>query len=81
MQVQRDMLWQQTWVRIMRPFGSILKFRLPWTDGCTLYTKGDIYLPVWGPQTTTESRLIVRQDDIDSCVSYDHRYAVLFSQF
>lgn len=91
-QVQRDMLWQQAWVRIMRPFGSILKFRLPWTDGCTQYLplediayfsflksfllsymKGDIYLPVWGPQTTTESRLVVRQDDADTSISYDHR--------
>jgi hypothetical protein len=35
LQVQRDMQWQQAWVRIMRPVGSILKFRLPWSDGVT----------------------------------------------
>ena len=37
LQVERDMQWQQAWVRIMRPCGSVLKFRLPWTDGCTTY--------------------------------------------
>jgi hypothetical protein len=37
------------------------------------YMKGDIYLPVWGPQTTTESRLVVLQEDIDTCVNYDHK--------
>jgi hypothetical protein len=37
------------------------------------YLKGDIYLPVWGAQTTTESRLVVLQEDIDTCMNYDHR--------
>jgi hypothetical protein len=35
LQVLRDMLWQQEWVRIMRPVASMLKFRLPWADGAT----------------------------------------------
>jgi hypothetical protein len=37
--------------------------------------KGDIYLPVWGAQTTTESRLVVLQDDVDTDMNYDHRYS------
>ena len=71
--VKRDMEWQQTWIRIMRPVGSMLKFRLPWATGSTLYVKGDIYLPVWGPQTTTETRLIVYEKDLDTSIDYDHR--------
>jgi hypothetical protein len=71
--VKRDMEWQQTWIRIMRPVGSMLKFRLPWATGCTSYVKGDIYLPVWGPQTTTETRLIVYEKDLDTFIDYDHR--------
>ena len=71
--VKRDMEWQQTWIRIMRPVGSMLKFRLPWATGCTSYVKGDIYLPVWGPQTTTETRLIVYEKDLDTSIDYDHR--------
>jgi hypothetical protein len=38
----------------------MLKFRLPWNAGSTEYLAGEIYLPVWGPITTTEARLIVR---------------------
>jgi len=41
------------------PLGSLLKFRLPWADGVTEYLAGAVALPVWGPPTTTESRLIV----------------------
>ena len=70
--VKRDMQWQQTWIRIMRPVGSMLKFRLPWSEGSTSYVKGDIYLPVWGPQTTTETRLIVHERDLDTSIDYDH---------
>lgn len=36
----------------------MLKFRLPWAAGTTKYLNGDIELPVWGPITTTEARLI-----------------------
>lgn len=57
-------------VRRLQPKASMLKFRLPWGDGQSRYLKGDIYLPVWGPQTTTETRLVVT--DIDF-VEYDNR--------
>ena len=54
----------------MKPAASMLKFRLPWGDGVSEYLAGKIYLPVWGPQTTTETRLIVT--DIKEA-SYDNR--------
>lgn len=37
----------------------MLKFRLPWGDGESEYLNGKIMLPVWGPQTTTEARLVI----------------------
>jgi len=63
-QVKKDMEAQQRWVKILKPQHSMLKFRLPY---CTKdrqiteyeYLDGDVFLPVWGPQTTTETRLIV----------------------
>jgi len=56
--VKRDMDMQRKWVEILQPRYSMLKFRLPWKDGNTKYFDGVIYLPVWGPVTTSESRLI-----------------------
>lgn len=60
-----DMQWQQQWVKLMRPKAAMLKFRLPYpsknsgeTDSTT-YMDGDIFLPVWGGRTTTETRLVV----------------------
>jgi hypothetical protein len=34
-----------------------LLFR-PWAAGTTEYLAGDLFLPVWGPQTTSEGRLV-----------------------
>ena len=70
--VQVDMAEQRRWVEIMRPRVSMLKFRLPYDvkKYPTLpYFKGDIFLPVWGPRTTSECRLVVT--DPDSIVDYD----------
>jgi cap2 methyltransferase len=53
------MEWQQEWHRIMQPVAGMYKFRLPWSAGETEYLDGEVFLPVWGPQTTTETRLIV----------------------
>eukprot|EP00928_Gymnodinium_smaydae_P046336 TRINITY_DN30867_c0_g1_i1.p1 TRINITY_DN30867_c0_g1~~TRINITY_DN30867_c0_g1_i1.p1 ORF type:complete len:448 (-),score=94.30 TRINITY_DN30867_c0_g1_i1:78-1379(-) len=54
-----DLRAQRRWVERMRPARAMLKFRLPYASGVTEYLDGDIRLPVWGPQTTTECRLIV----------------------
>lgn len=35
-------------------------FRLPWDDGISTYLDGDIILPIFGCQTTTETRLFVK---------------------
>jgi hypothetical protein len=34
----------------MRPFKSMLKFRLPWDEPATRYLDGHVFLPIWGPQ-------------------------------
>jgi len=53
-----DMEAQQRWHLLIFSKRSMLKFRLPWKPGCTDYLDGDVHLPVWGPSTTTEARLI-----------------------
>lgn len=53
-----DQLDQMRWVKILQPHKAMLKFRLPYTPGNSVYLDGDIYLPVWGPQSTTETRLV-----------------------
>lgn len=71
--VIRDNQEQMRWHDILEPVATMLKFRLPYRPGKTCYLKGDVYLPVWGPQTTTETRLVVRwPDNSSNCVEYDH---------
>lgn len=67
--VAEDMKRQQDWVRVLRPAKAMLKFRLPYAAGSTQYFDGEIHLPVWGPRTTTEARLIT---DGRSTRTYDH---------
>lgn len=56
--VQSDQDSQMRWHKLIEARRSMLKFRLPWYVESTEYLDGLIYLPVWGPQTTTECRLI-----------------------
>ena len=58
-----DNRMQMSWHLKMEPAASMLKFRLPWGQGITKYLsgyseEGKIYLPVWGRQSTTETRLV-----------------------
>lgn len=71
--VKEDMQLQQGWHILLKSKRSILKFRLPWSDGTTVYLDGDIYLPVWGPQTTTECRLITSAETPLKTKTYDNR--------
>ena len=57
-QLQNDMRLQKEWVLGIKPLGAMFKFRLLFDDNQTEYIYGDSYLPVWGPLTTTETRLI-----------------------
>ena len=72
--IKGDMEAQARWHAILHPHKSMLKFRLPYTPGTTRYLKGDILLPVWGPVSTTECRLIVDSTgaDEEQVVEYDH---------
>ena len=60
--IRADMDAQAQWHAILRPIKSMLKFRLPYTPGDTTYLKGEVFLPVWGPPSTTECRLVVDTD-------------------
>lgn len=75
-QLQNDMRMQQDWVLNIKPTGAMFKFRLTFEDTTTKYLYGDSYLPVWGPLTTTETRLICNKDDTKNWTKfkkYDNR--------
>jgi cap2 methyltransferase len=57
--IKKDMKDQMRWHEIVKPVASLLKFRLPWDDEKTEYLDGELFLPVWGPRSTTECRLAV----------------------
>ncbi|KAG2378520.1 hypothetical protein C9374_008159 [Naegleria lovaniensis] len=66
-EVEKCVAWdnqaQMNWHHLLKPKMSMLKFRLPYKSDITPfmeYLDGEIYLPVWGPQTTSETRLICK---------------------
>ncbi len=71
--VQKDMERQQAWCLRMRPYASLLKFRLPWAEGVTNYLRGEIRIQPWAPTTSTETRLVVKRNDLDQQTEYDNR--------
>lgn len=81
-QVDTDMIWQMNWYRIMTPALTMLKFRLPYVGDIpdrkkTLeYLDGDVYFQIWAPQSSSETRLVVRPDakmKVYDCVKYENQ--------
>lgn len=70
--IKADMEAQRRWHALLGSKRSMLKFRLPWDKSTSEYLDGDVYLPVWGPQTTTECRLVTRRDNPSGTRVYDH---------
>lgn len=60
--VTRDMTMQENWHSILKPEYSMFKFRLPWDKGTTRYYDGEIRFQAWAPQTSSESRLIIKKN-------------------
>lgn len=59
--VTEDMRMQETWVRIIKPTASLLKFRLPYEQGVQFqYLAGTLYLQPYGKQSG-EMRLHITQ--------------------
>lgn len=67
--VDIDMSWQMSWVKIIRPIASTLKFKLSTAPGHTKYFDGTIYLQPYN-RMSAETRLFVT--DINKFKSYDN---------
>lgn len=67
--VVKDMESQKKWHLIMKPEASLLKFRLPYTPGRTLYLDGKLYFQLWAGRTSSETRLVATGNKL---VEYDH---------
>jgi hypothetical protein len=74
--VYENMNWQKEWIEIINPFMSMVKFRFPYDrQGAYEYLKGDVFLQIWAPLDSTETRLIVsgvgkEALDENGCFSY-----------
>lgn len=53
-----DMVIQKKFYEDIKPVSALLKFRLPWTPGKTIYLDGDIYYQLWQGKSSTETRLV-----------------------
>ncbi len=67
-----DMRLQESWVNEINPVKALLKFRLPWAFEFMLnsiptfrYLGGTILLQSWEGQTSTETRLVPSNEQID----------------
>ena len=78
--IEQDMMDQMRWVEILKPFKSMLKFRLPYvgddkTSKTELeYLDGKLYLQIWEGKTSSETRLVVDQNvkkKLYDCVKYE----------
>jgi hypothetical protein len=66
--VIRDMQLQYNWVKKLLPLLSLLKFRMNYKmkKGDTLpYLNGDLLYGIWATPVSGETRLLVKQDDIN----------------
>ncbi len=71
--VRADMAAQQAWARAIGAESTMMKFRLPWEAGQTLYLAGLVTLQAFAPLTSTETRLIsTRRDLYLPARAYDH---------
>jgi len=58
-----DVSMQESWVKIIKPDYTLLKFRFPFGyDMKYKHLDGDIYYPIYGPKYTTETRLLIIKD-------------------
>jgi len=71
--IKDDMQAQWDWHIRLKAVRSMLKFRLPWDDAKSTYLDGDLHLPVWGPRSTTECRLITDSQKPQKTRVYDHK--------
>lgn len=81
-EILEDMRNQMNWYNILKPFRSLFKFRLPYVENrpnakYTLdYLEGDIYFQIWPPNSSSETRLYVRENaKIKSydCLKYENQ--------
>lgn len=65
----------QDWLKIMKPEFSMLKFKQPYVkedrEKFYKYLKGEIRLQTWGPINSAETRLIIKNSDINKTLYYD----------
>ena len=49
---------QKKWYIKLKPYKSLLKFRLPWNSNTCEYLDGELYFQAWAGRHSTESRLV-----------------------
>jgi len=59
-EVEWNMNQQKKWVEELRPYRSLLKFRLPFTKEKMTYFSGTIFFQAYPPSESTETRLEIR---------------------
>lgn len=81
-EIIEDMRNQMNWYYILKPFRSLLKFRLPYFENRPSakryfdYLEGDIYFQIWPPNSSSETRLYVKNNakvKTYDCLKYENQ--------
>lgn len=71
--VLKNMIVQLEWIQSLNTIASMLKFRLPYKQGRMNYPDSNIYFQAWAPETSTETRIIIKEEDKKTLVPYHQR--------
>ena len=70
--IRENMAMQKKWIKLMNPWNSLMKFRLPFDKGDTKYLKGYVFLQTFAKKDSTERRLVPTTYDE---VKYNHTHS------
>lgn len=79
--INRDHSLQKYWTEIIKPNYAQLKFRIPRDNENYSYLDGKIYLQMFAPVTSTETRLVVDGKNISNKIYNLNEYEGLLSYF
>jgi len=72
--VLKDQDWNANWHKIIQPDFSYLKFRVAYDkDEIYKYYKGEIYLQIYAPSSSTETRILFKKD-LEECEYNTYEY-------
>ncbi len=72
--IGKDMEMQKQWVIGIKPAFSLLKFRLSFLPGQSIYFNGELYFQPWAKPASIEMRMVVSREGVNQLREYNHTH-------